>query len=66
MGKKVSFSYKGCVGNLSVGTTTGLGALPVQHTEVTAFSSMGNPTAYSQRVALTLKLFLFFKINLRV
>lgn len=60
MGEKVSFSFKGCVRKLSVGSTTGLGVLPVQHTEVTAFSLMGNPTSYSQRVALTLKLFFFF------
>lgn len=44
MGQKVSFSFKGCVGKLSVGSTTGLGVLPVQHAEVTACSWMGNPT----------------------
>jgi len=60
MGEKVSFSLKGCVGKLSVGSTTGLGVLPVLHTEVTAFASMGNPTFYSQKVALTPKHFFFF------
>lgn len=60
MGEKVSSSFKGCVGKLSVGSTPGLGVLPVQHTEETAFSSMGNPTSSFQRVALTLKPSSFF------